>query len=158
MWFSNFPAARLIHASIFSKRLQIFKPEISDCEVFGGLWKKITFGFMDNYWGVTKKVVWKIVRFAKWQLFIDTIIWKFVGNKAKGRTSKRVLPEKKARQIFRRTNIFYPRTYAYQRVKNVRFFGKFGVLCFLETPILRFALLPYYRRVSIGMKWVTRIH
>ena len=25
------------------------------------------------------------------------------------------------------------------------FFGKFGMLCFLETPVLRFALLPYYR-------------
>ena len=27
------------------------------------------------------------------------------------------------------------------------FFGKFGVLCLLETPVLRLALLPYYRRV-----------
>ena len=27
------------------------------------------------------------------------------------------------------------------------FFGKFGVLCFLETPVLRFALLPCYRYV-----------
>ena len=25
-------------------------------------------------------------------------------------------------------------------------FGNFGVLCFLETPVLRFALLPYYRQ------------
>ena len=30
--------------------------------------------------------------------------------------------------------------------KKCSFFGKFGVLCFLETPVLRFALLPYYRR------------
>ena len=29
---------------------------------------------------------------------------------------------------------------AYQGVKNVRFFGKFDVLCFLETPALR---LPF---------------
>ena len=27
-------------------------------------------------------------------------------------------------------------------------FGKFGVLCFLETPILRFTLLPYYWRIQ----------
>ena len=27
------------------------------------------------------------------------------------------------------------------------FFGKFGVLCFLVTSVLRFSLLPYYRRV-----------
>ena len=25
-------------------------------------------------------------------------------------------------------------------------FGKFGVLCFLETPVLKFALFPYYQR------------
>ena len=30
--------------------------------------------------------------------------------------------------------------------KKCLFFGKLGVLCFLETPVLRFTLLPYYRR------------
>ena len=35
---------------------------------------------------------------------------------------------------------------AYQGVRNVRFLGKFGVLSFLETLVLRFALSPYYRR------------
>ena len=30
--------------------------------------------------------------------------------------------------------------------KKYSFFGKFGELFFLETPVLRFALLPYYRR------------
>ena len=49
------------------------------------------------------------------------------------------------RRIFRKTNISYPlirrRTCAYQGVRNVCFFGKFGVLCFLETTVLRFALL-----------------
>ena len=30
--------------------------------------------------------------------------------------------------------------------KTCSFFGKFGGLCFLETPVLRFAILPYYRR------------
>ena len=33
---------------------------------------------------------------------------KIVGNKANGRISKRVFQEKKARQIFRKMNIFYP--------------------------------------------------
>ena len=32
----------------------------------------------------------------------------FVGNKAKGRISKRVFEENKERQIFRKTNIFLP--------------------------------------------------
>ena len=30
--------------------------------------------------------------------------------------------------------------------KKSLFFGKFGGLCLLETPVLRFPLLPYYRR------------
>ena len=32
--------------------------------------------------------------------------------------------------------------------KKYSFFGKFSVLYFLETTVLRFALLPYYRRHS----------
>ena len=31
--------------------------------------------------------------------------------------------------------------------KKCSFFGKFGVLCFLEIPVLKFALLPYYRPI-----------
>ena len=31
-------------------------------------------------------------------------------------------------------------------VEKRSFFGKFGVLCFLVTSVLRFALLPYYRQ------------
>ena len=34
--------------------------------------------------------------------------------------------------------------------KKCSFFGKFGVLCFLETPVLKFALLPYYRRSFVS--------
>ena len=30
--------------------------------------------------------------------------------------------------------------------KKCSFFGKFDVICFPVTPVLRFALLPYYRR------------
>ena len=33
--------------------------------------------------------------------------------------------------------------------KKCLFFGNFGVLCFLETPVLRFAILRYYRRKLI---------
>ena len=35
--------------------------------------------------------------------------------------------------------------------KKCLFFGNFGVRCFLETLVLKFALLPYYRR-SIVIK------
>ena len=59
-----------------------------------------------------------------------------VGNKAKGRISKRVFQENKAL------------TCAYVCVSGGKclFFGKFGVLCFLETTVMSIALLPYYRR------------
>ena len=60
----------------------------------------------------------------------------FVGNKAKKRISKRVFQENKANQIFRKNKHFLSRS----------FFGKFGVLCFLETTVLRFSLLSDYRR------------
>ena len=32
--------------------------------------------------------------------------------------------------------------------KKCSFFGKFGVLYFLVASVLRFALLPYYRRIA----------
>ena len=43
----------------------------------------------------------------------------FVGNKAKRRISKRVFQENKARQIFRKTNIYYP-WYVQVRVRTRR--------------------------------------
>ena len=45
-----------------------------------------------------------------------------------------------------------PDTHTYVCVsgfKKCLFFEKFGVICFLETPILRFALLSYYRRILV---------
>ena len=35
------------------------------------------------------------------------------------------------------------------RGKKCSFFGKFGMLCFLETPVLRLAFLPNYRRYQM---------
>ena len=32
--------------------------------------------------------------------------------------------------------------------KESSFFGKFGVFCFLEIPVLKFVLLPYYWRIG----------
>ena len=38
--------------------------------------------------------------------------------------------------------------------KKCSSFGKFGVICFLEIPVLRFTLLPYYRRLSLVINTV----
>ena len=35
--------------------------------------------------------------------------------------------------------------------KKCSFFRKCGMLCFLEALVLRFALLPYYRRVDMKL-------
>ena len=80
---SNFPVARLIHASIFPKifpkyfnhKYLIVIRNIHKFKVFGGLWKKIMFGIMKKIWGVTKKIAWNIVFFCKMTTF--TRILKF---------------------------------------------------------------------------------
>ena len=67
----------------------------------------------------------------------------FAGNKAKGPISEWIFQENKARQIFRKMNISYPLV-CVSGSKKCSLFEKFGVLCFLETPVLRFVRLPYY--------------
>ena len=79
--------------------------------------------------------------------YVDTRKWSR-SILVKGRISKRMFQENKARQIFQKTNISYPLIHT-SGAKKCSFFGKFGVVCFLETPVLRFALLPYYRRIWI---------
>ena len=58
--------------------------------------------------------------------------------------------KKKTHVKFSKKRTFLTLWYAHVRVRirgsEMFDFGKFGALCFLETPILRFALLPYYRR------------
>ena len=49
----------------------------------------------------------------------------------------------------RNENLLSPDTHTYVCVlggKKYSFFQKFGVFCFLEALVLRFALLPHYRR------------
>ena len=55
---------------------------------------------------------------------------------------KTEVTRKQSTPNFRKNEHFLP-----QGGKKCSFFGKFGVVCFLVTSILRFALLPYYRRI-----------
>ena len=60
-----------------------------------------------------------------------------MGNKAEGRTSKRMFQENKARQIFRKKEHFLPpdtlvRTCAYHGAKNVRFSENLTGFVFLK--------------------------
>ena len=73
-----------------------------------------------------------------------------VGNKPKRRILKRVFQGKQSTPSFPKNEHFLPSdTHTYvcgSGTKKCSFFGKFGVLFFFETPVLRFAFLPYYRR------------
>ena len=53
-------------------------------------------------------------------------------------------------KILRKTNISYPLIRVCIKGKKLSLCGKFSVLCFLETPVLRFALLPYYWRLVLS--------
>ena len=87
-----------------------------------------------------------------------------VDNTTKRWIRKRVFQKNKARQNFRKTNIFYPDTHRYVSVskgKICSLFVKFGVLCFLETSVLGFTLLIYYWRYkpirdSIDLDWINK--
>ena len=72
------------------------------------------------------------------QLGTDMFKGYIVGSKTKGRISKRLFQENKARQILRKTNISYhlirTRTCTYQEVKNVRFSEILACFVFLKHP------------------------
>ena len=65
----------------------------------------------------------------------------------KGANLKMGVSRKPSKSNFPKNKHFLPsdtRTYVcVSGGKKCSFFGKFGVLCFLETPVLKFALLPY---------------
>ena len=77
---------------------------------------------------------------------LNTSLWEFTGNKAKGRISKRVFQENKARQIFRKENIH---TCAYHGVKNVRFSEILACFVFLKHPFWDSTLLPTISAIQI---------
>ena len=76
-------------------------------------------------------------------------LYYFVGNRAKGWVSKRMFQERKHAKFSEKRTFLTPwYSHVYVWVsggKKCSLFGKFGALSFLETPVLRFALLPYYR-------------
>ena len=67
----------------------------------------------------------------------------FVGNKAKSESQNWCFKKTKHAKENKHTYV------CVSRGKKYSFFRKFGVICFLETPVLRFALLPYYRPFDV---------
>ena len=86
-----------------------------------------------------------------------------VGNQAKGKSqngcfkkTKHVkFSENKVSYPMIRTRTYDTHTYVSRGKKGGKkflFFQKFGVLCFLGTPVLRLDFLPYYQRTNILIK------
>ena len=63
---------------------------------------------------------------------LKEVKYQIIGNKAKGQV------------CFKKTNYM-----CVSGSKKCSFLEKFDVFCFLETPVLRFTLLPYYRQNNI---------
>ena len=70
--------------------------------------------------------------------------------------------ENKTRQIFRKKRTFLtPLLRTRVRIRELEmfvFFGKFDVFSFLETRVLRFALLPYYQHVMKHKFFYKRVY
>ena len=68
--------------------------------------------------------------------------------KQKGESLKRGVSRKQSMPKFPKNKHFLPPDTHVSVGKKCLFFGNFCMLCFLETPVLRFALLPYYRQIK----------
>ena len=79
----------------------------------------------------------------------------------KGKSQNGCFKKKKHAKFSEKRTFLTPDTYKYVCVlgnKKCSFFGKFGVLYFLKTPVLRFAFLPYYREILIFSAAFENIH
>ena len=97
----------------------------------------------------TPKNLVKLRYFSQWKVNQNFKILHYennyiVGNKTKGRISKHV-SRKQGTSIFPKNE----HTLCVSGGTKCSFFEKFDVLCFLETPVLRFSRLPYYRRYGV---------
>ena len=84
------------------------------------------------------------------KLHLRTLFTQCKGINENGQSLNWFYKKTKARQIFRKTNIFLHHdtrtSVCVSEYKKRSFSGKFGLLCFFITLVLRLALLPHYRR------------
>ena len=74
------------------------------------------------------------------------------GIRQKGESQNGCFKKAKHAKISEKQTFLTPDTHTYVCVsggKKCLFLGNFGVLCFFETPVLRFAFLPYYRQCKV---------
>ena len=106
---------------------------------------------MENDNQITKTLLFGVINNHRKQETLIYLMQQFVGNKPKGQISKGCCKKTKHAKFKKKKNIFYPlrrkRTCAYQGSQECLFFGKFSVLSFLVSSVMRFALLPYCRQI-----------
>ena len=88
--------------------------------------------------------------FNLYNIFEEMCVYhQFFDDKAKGRISKRSSKKTNLTKFSKKTNISYAQVRVpIRRDKKCSFSGKFGVLCFFVTSVLRLALSPYHRRIG----------
>ena len=99
-------------------------------------------------------------KFCHWYLISILKISSVI--RQKGESQKGVSRKQSTPNFPKNEHFLSPDTHTYMCVsgsKKCLFFGKFGMLCFLETPALRLTLLPYYQRSvvfsEIRKPWMT---
>ena len=113
---------------------------------------KINWSFLAILWFQSHNY-FSSVSLSNWSLrsyqltIIETHVRQFVGNKP---ILKRVFQETKHAKFSEKQTFLSPWYEHISGGKKCLFFEKFGVLCFLVTFVLKFALLPYYRRITVG--------
>ena len=92
----------------------------------------------------------------------STKIWRVIRQKTESQNG--CFKKTKHAKFSERRRFLPPDKHTYLCVsgsKNRSFFGKFGMFCFLEKPVLRFALLPYYRHFAVvnwrKRKWLINV-
>ena len=82
---------------------------------------------------------------------VNAIVSNLSVTRQKGESQMEVIRKQNKPNVSKNEHFLPPDTHTYLCVledKKCLLFKKFGVLCFLVTSVLRFSLLPYYRRIN----------
>ena len=110
------------------------------------MYRQISLG-KDFCWDYVLRVVF-VFNYLMLEILVF-VLYKSSVIRQKGESQSECFKKTKHANFVKNKHFLLPDTHTYVCVsgcKKCSFFGKFVVLCFLKTPVLRLALLFYYRR------------
>ena len=148
-------------SKIFFKKFEIFKNKVFTlgikkfCPIYTAF-TNIVSSYLEKHFKSLYEAIWMLRKSAT----LRTFICPFAIIRQNGESQNGCFKKTKHAKFSEKRTFLPPGTHTYEHFllrdtrtyvcvsggKKRSFFGKFGVLCFLETPVLRFALFPYYRR------------